>query len=87
MCCINLGREGMGIGAKLGTRYTTVFGSRIRMTRKCLGLQDPSINKQKNKKNLDFYSFVTSQLFLKIFFEDGCKCTVHTVSTVLKKKA
>jgi hypothetical protein len=34
---------------------------------------DPSINKQKSNKNLDFYFFVTS--FWLFFFTGWCKCT------------
>ncbi len=39
-----------------------------------LGLQDPSIIKQKSKKSLDHYFFVTSVWIL--ISEDWCKCTV-----------
>jgi hypothetical protein len=58
--------------------YLPVFWIRIRNPM-FLGLldphpdPDPSINKQKMKKNLDFYCFVTS--FWLFIFEEWCKCT------------
>jgi hypothetical protein len=43
---------------------------------------DPSIIKQKSKKNLEFYCFVTS--FGHFIFEKLCKCTVPSKSNKQK---
>jgi hypothetical protein len=47
-------------------------------------LFDPSVNKKKKKKNLDFYCFVPS-LWLFIFKEKKrCKCTLTQIFGILK---
>ncbi len=43
----------------------------------------PCINKQKSKKNLDFYYFTSFWLFI---FEEGWKCTVTSKGPVMSKK-